>query len=821
MKAAIRPLLGIAVSIVSFAFNPVMAQETWQQPPDPIASMLDTPWYPGVILSPNHQWLVRLHRPLLPPLAELAQPRLQLAGIQIDPIRRSPARAYGFVGLTIQNIATGEQQAIALPPSAGIRNLRWSPTGNLLAFTLDQPTGVELWVGDMAAGTAQRLTDPTLNNTYSPPCGWISDEAGLWCKMVPPEAGTPPLPIAVPQGPRIEQNLGRTAPVRTYTNLLASPADEALFEHYLASVLVRVSLQGDRTPLTEPQLFAAVTPSPDGQWILVRTIQRPFSYQVPARLFPKRISVLNAQGQEVYRVDDLPLADAIPVTFDSVRTGRRLTGWRSDRPATLYWVEALDGGDASQEVESRDAVWQLAAPFDHEPQALWTTTLRFNDILWGDDHLALGIEAWYDTRRVRVWQLDPAASGGAPGLLEDRDYQDRYNAPGQPVTTPGPYHRQVLMQSPDRRSLYLQGRGASPAGVYPFLDRWDLTTQAKTRLWQAADPYYETVTALLNPEGTQLITHRESPQDPPNYWQLDLTTGQQTALTNFADPRPWYRDVTPEVIQYERQDGVQLSATLYLPPGHNPATDGPLPTLLWAYPEEFKSRDVASQVTTAANAFRRPYAYDPRFLLTQGYAIVMGPSMPIIGEGDLKPNDTYVQQLTQSAEAIAHYLVERGISRRDQLAIGGHSYGAFTAANLLAHTDLFRAGIANSGAYNRTLTPFGFQGEQRPFWDAKDTYLEMSPFTHAAKINEPLLLIHGANDENAGTYPLQSERLYGAMRGLGGTVRWVELPLEGHGYESREAVGHVLWEMHRWLDHYLKTEAEVVDTTSLPAAIAP
>ncbi|NEQ47395.1 MAG: S9 family peptidase [Leptolyngbya sp. SIOISBB] len=798
-----------------------MAQATWQQPPEPIASMLDTPWYPGVIISPNHQWLVQLHRPPLTSLSELAQPRLQLAGLQINPALRAPARAYAFVGLTIQSIQTGEQTTIELPQSAGIRNLSWSPTGNLLAFTLDQPDGVELWLADMATGQTQQLTGPTLNNTYGAPCRWISDEAGLLCKMVPPELGEPPIASPVPTGPRIEQNLGRTAPVRTYTNLLESPADEALFEHYLTSVLVRVSLQGDRTVLTPSQLIASMAPSPDGQWILLRTLQRPFSYQVPARLFPKRISVLDHDGQEVYRVADLPLADDIPVTFDSVRTGRRTIGWRSDRPATLYWVEALDGGDASQEVAQRDAVFQLPAPFQREPQPLWKTTLRYNDILWGNDTLALGVEAWYDTRRVRVWQLNPAAPEQPPILLDDRDYQDRYNDPGQPVTTPGPYHRRVLMLAPDNQSLYLRGRGASPEGVYPFLDRWQLTTQEKTRLWQAADPYYESVTVLLNNQATQLITHRESTEETPNYWRQDLVTGQQTALTDFADPRPWYRDLIPQVIRYERADGVLLSATLYLPPGHEPITDGPLPTLLWAYPQEFKSRDAASQVTTAENAFRRPYSYDPRFLLTQGYAVVMGPTMPIIGEGEVEPNDTYVQQLTQSAEAVVNYLIENGISRPDQLAIGGHSYGAFTAANLLAHTDLFQAGIANSGAYNRSLTPFGFQGEQRTFWEATDAYLDMSPFTHAANINEPLLLIHGANDENAGTYPIQSERLYGAMKGLGGTVRWVELPLEGHGYESREAVGHVLWEMERWLATYLKDGDRTTEDAHRQEVMAP
>jgi dipeptidyl aminopeptidase/acylaminoacyl peptidase len=798
----IKPLMGLAISFVSLIPLPAMAQETWQQPPAPIASMLDTPWYPGVSSSPNQQWLVRLERPLLPPLAELAQPRLQLAGLQLDPARRSPAQPYAFRALNIQHIPTGKRQPIALPDHDGIRNLTWSPTGDLLAFTLDHPEGVELWVADMRQGTAQQLTAPQLNNTYGSPCRWISDADGLLCRFVPPELGPPPAANPVPRGPRVEQNLGRTAPVRTYTNLLASPEDEALFEHYLTSTLVQVTLTGDRVPLTAPQLIASATVSPDGQWILLTTIERPFSYQVPVRFFPRRITVLNRSGQTVYTVDELALADDIPVTFDSVRQGRRMVGWRSDRPATLYWVEALDEGDAGIDAEHRDAVSQLAAPFQATPQRLWTTSLRYSQIFWGHEQFALGIESWYDTRRRRTWQFDPSDPDRAPKLLDDRDYQDRYRDPGQPVTVPGPYQRQVLLFAPDGHSLYLRGRGASPDGVYPFLDQWNLTTQEKTRLWQAADPYYETVTSVLNNQGTRIITRRESPQAAPNYWLRDLVAGRLTALTDFADPRPWYQAVEPELLRYSRADGVMLSAMLYLPPGHDPQTDGPLTTLLWVYPQEFKSRDAASQITTSENTFRRPYAYDVRFLLTQGYAIVMNPTLPVIGEGDRAPNDTYIQQLTQGAEAIVQHLVAQGITTPGRLAIGGHSYGAFTAANLLAHTNLFSAGIANSGAYNRSLTPFGFQGEQRTFWDATETYLQMSPFTHAGQINEPLLLIHGGNDANAGTYPIQSERLYGAMRGLGGTVRWVELPLEGHGYESREAIGHVLWEMHRWLEQH-------------------
>lgn len=808
IRRLLHYVMGITFSLTNVMPLTATAQEIWQDAPEPIADMLDTPWFPEVKVSPNRRWLVRLARPSLPDIEIIAQPRVQIAGIQLNPATRGPAAASGFQSIELQNLETGDRRLIKLPENAQIRNVTWSPEGNYLAFTLTQASGIELWVANAETAEAQALTPPQLNNTYGRPCSWINETAGLLCKMVPPDQPAPPTAPTIPSGPRIEENLGRQAPQRTYTNLLQSPYDEARFDYYLTSVLEQVTVEGQRTPITSPQLIASAQPSPDGQWFILTTFQRPFSYQVPARLFAVQISILNLAGQEQFRVADLPLADNVPITFGSVRTGRRIVRWRADRPATLYWVEALDGGDAGQPADQRDAVYQLNAPFtDLEPDLLWTTELRFRQMLWGHDTLALGQAYWHNTRQLRTWQLDPSNPEDEPILLNQRDVQDSYNDPGQPITAPGPYNRYTLMLTPDGDGLYLRGQGASPDGVYPFLDRWTLATNAVERLWQSADPDYERVILLWDNSGEQLMTHRQSPTAPPNYWRRDLTRNEVSPLTDFSDPLPWFDGISRQVVRYQRRDGLELSATLYLPPGHDPTTDGPLPTILWAYPREFKSREAAAQVTTAENVFSRPYGASPLFLLTQGYAVMRNPTMPIIGEGEIEPNDSYIEQLSDSAAAAVNYLVEQGISDPDQIAIGGHSYGAFTAANLLAHTNLFRVGIANSGAYNRTLTPFGFQGEQRTFWDAPEVYIQMSPFAQAAKINEPLLLIHGEQDANAGTYPIQSERLYGALQGLGGTVRWVELPAEGHGYRSREAVGHVLWEMTQWLDTHLKPDA--------------
>lgn len=791
---------------------PVAAQtdqmlSTWQNPPEPIASMLDADRLPAVSISPDNQWIVEFERRELPPIAELAEPVVAIAGTKLNPNTWGPAQEGSYKSMTIRPFGTLENPPpIHLPVGARIRNVRWSYDSRHLAFTLTQADGIELWVLDVATAKATPLSGPILNGIYNSPCRWLPENDGLICKVRPEDMGDPPAEPLSPVGPVIESSQGRIAATRTYTNLLRSPHDEALLEYYFSSQLAHISLTGEITRLDTPGLIRNVTVSPDGQWLLRSTIHRPFSYQVPLSRFPVRYEVLNRQGEVIHELADLPLADDIPIAFDSVRQGKRRIGWRTDQPATLSWVEALDGGDASTPAEYRDGLYTLTAPFNDAPTEIWRSNLRFRGVIWSDATLALVTEAWYDTRQLKTWSINPQDTAVENVLLDARDFQDAYANPGSPVTMLGAYGRSVLMRSDDGNSIYLNGGGASPEGVFPFLDRLDLTNLETERLWQAQGDTFSRIARLLDTNGQNVVVRRESPTSPGNYYQLDLSTGEEIPLTEFVDSLAWYADVQKEIVRYPRADGVTLTATLYLPPGYNPATDGPLPTVLWAYPQEFKDRKVASQNTRSEYTFTRPGRSSVLFLLTQGYAVLNGPTMPIIGEGEFEPNDTYIEQLVSSAEAAVNLLIERGVSDGTRLAIGGHSYGAFTAANLLAHSDFFQAGIARSGAYNRTLTPFGFQGEQRNFWETPETYLTMSPFISAKKIDEPLLLIHGAEDNNSGTYPIQSERLYEAMKGLGGTVRYVSLPAEGHSYRSREAVGHVLWEMVQWLDQHVKGE---------------
>ena len=824
-------------------------QDIWQTPPEPIAAMLDTPELPDVGFSPDSEWIVEFAQAGLPPIEELSVPVVALAGLQINPDTWGPAKAGYYVSLSVRRAEEISEKTISrpitgLPANARIRDLRWSNDSRYLAFThtqladstenrgvndrsindrnandrnandrnvndrsnretkdADVSSGISLWILNLETAQATALTGPILNATSASPFHWLPDNT-LVCK-VRTDAGPAPAKPALPIGPIIEENIGRITPARTYTNLLESPYDEALLEYYLASQLVQIDLSGQQTPITQSGLFTGFTPSPDGKWLKVMSTHRPFSYQVPLSRFPKRTDILNLSGEIVYTLADLPLAEEISINFDSVRDGKRGSGWRADAAATLYWVEALDGGDARVECDYRDSLYMLSAPFTEAPTPLWKTTLRYHSIEWGNESCAIAYEAMYNTRQLRTWHLSPDQPQREPHLIEERNFQDAYSSPGEPVTHPGQYGWYVLQLS-QNGNIYLNGRGASPAGVYPFLDRLNPLTGEKERLWQASEGGFSRVRRLLDTEAQQLIIARENKSEPGNYWLYNRETETEIALTQLADPLPWYENIHKEIVRYPRADGLALSGTLYLPPNHDPQRDGPLPTVLWVYPEEHKSRATASQVTLAEDTFGRPQRTSILFLLTQGYAVLSGPTMPIIGEGETEPNDTYLEQLIDSAKAAVDCLIERGVSQKEKLAIGGHSYGAFTTANLLAHTDLFAAGIARSGAYNRSLTPFGFQGEQRSFWDATETYIKMSPFTYADKIKYPLLLIHGAADNNAGTYPIQSDRLYEAIKGLGGTVRYVSLPYEEHGYRSREAVGHVLWEMVRWLDTYVK-----------------
>ena len=786
--------------------GPALAQEgrTYQQPPAPIADILDTRPSPTPSLSPDRATLALYDRANLPPIAELAEPMLRLAGYRINPRNNGQAnsRTAWLTGLSFQPVAGGPSRTVSLPANARFVSPSWSPDGRSLALLMDAPTGLELWTVDVASGHARKLTDARVNATVGGAVDWLPDSSGLLVRMTPEGRGAAPDVSRPPEGPIVEESMGRTAPARTYQDLLSNAGDEALFEHYFTSQLTLVPLEGAARTIGAPAVYLGSGVSPDGRYILQTKAKRPYSYVVPAALFPADVVITDLQGRTVHRVADLPLRDNIPTPFDSVAPGPRSAQWRADASSTLVWVEAQDGGDPRTAAEVRDRVFTLAAPFTGQPTPLIDLKDRYGGVIWGDADTALVLSRQFNSRRETRYLIDPSNPGQERVLLE-RNYQDRYNDPGFPVTEPNDAGFPVMRFTADGARVLMSGAGATREGEYPFLASMDLTTGATERVWTSEAGAYESVVGILDDAGRQLVTRRETRSDPPNLFVRDLDA-QATALTTFPDPAPQLAGVTKQLISYTRADGVQLSGTLYLPAGYDKDRDGPLPLVMWAYPAEFTDAAVAGQVVDTANRFTRPGGISHLFLLTQGYAVLDDPSMPIVGVGGAEPNDTYIEQLTASAEAAVNAVVELGVADRDRIAVGGHSYGAYMTANLLAHTDLFRTGIARSGAYNRTLTPFGFQAEQRTYWEAGDTYTEMSPFTYANRVNEPILLIHGEADDNSGTFPVQSERFYAALKGNGANVRYVVLPLEAHGYRARESVGHTLWEMTRWLDQYVK-----------------
>jgi dipeptidyl aminopeptidase/acylaminoacyl peptidase len=794
----LRTLLATAVAILA-SVPGTRAHHTavpaYLKPPQAIVDILDAPPPTTVLLGPTRDVVLVVESTSMPSIADLARPMLRLAGMRVDPATIGPHPRPRAAGLRLRRLDDGSERRIEVPKGASLMPLGFSPDGTRLAFAAFEDAAIRLWFVDVASGGARQVPDLRLNAAFpGPPCEWLHDSKGLLCTAVPAGRGPAPEAPAVPAGPNIQETSGKAAPAETYQDLLKTAHDEALFEHYFTSqpVLVDASTRAVR-PVGTPAIYSELSASPSGDFLLAERLGRPFSRQVPAESFPKRVEVWSRGGDLVRTMAELPLAENVPL--NGVLTGPRQYRWHGTAPATLVWAEALDGGDPKADVPYRDRVVGLPAPFSGAPAELVKTQYRFRSALWTDQGLALVTEYERAKRWTRTWLLD----GDEPRVMVDRSAENRYKDPGTPVMRPGA--RTVLQAG---NAIYLEGDGASPQGDRPFLDRLDLSTLTATRLFQSGETSYESVAGLVDDDGSRVLTRYESKAEPPHYCVRDLRSGTRQAVTAGKGTAPQLSGVQTQLITYARKDGVKLSATLHLPPGYRKGDR--LPMLMWAYPREFTDPDAAGQVAGSPNRFLTIRGASHLLLLAQGYAVLDNPTMPIVGPGETA-NDTYVDQLVASARAAVDTVVEMGVVDRDRIAIGGHSYGAFMTANLLAHSDLFRAGIARSGAYNRTLTPFGFQNEQRTFWEVPDIYARMSPFWFANKINEPILLIHGEADNNSGTFPIQSERLYAALKGHGATVRYVTLPHEAHGYAARESVLHTVAEMLNWCDKYVKNAA--------------
>ncbi|QTV06593.1 alpha/beta hydrolase family protein [Faecalibacter bovis] len=810
MKKIIYSLMFLAMTFGS-ALN---AQEnlSFQTPPKEILQLADADMPPSISVDGKAENAFLSYRSRYKTLNELAETELRLAGLRINPVTNINSRENFSEKITFYDLKNSKEQTITgLPAKGRFSNQSWNSNQTKYAVTNTTEKGVELWVIDVKSKSATKVYEDKLNANLGRPYTWLSDNKTVIVNVIPAsKKALINTAEAVPTGPTVSNADGKEAQNRTYQDLLKDKNDEFNFEQLAISELVKVDVEtGAKTKWKDAAMYANVVGSPDGQYVLVNEIQKPFSYLVTYRSFPSVDVVYDVNGKVVKEINKKDLQEVVPKGFSSTTTGKRSVYWRADKANTLYWVEALDGGDANKPAEYRDAVYQLAAPFTGEKQELVKVKDRYRGIIWGNDEVALVRDSWYNTRNESYYIFNPSNNKQEAKRFFSRNTQDAYNDPGTFVTEKNDYGYNVL--AINKGKLMLDGEGISPDGILPFVDEFDIKTLKTTRLWRAQkSDKLETIVDIIDPKKGIVLERIQSKTEYPNLYVRNIFQkgGKPKQITFTKNPFEAMNQVSKELINYKRADGVELSGTLYLPPNYDKTKKEKLPMLMWAYPREFKDAATAGQVTTSENQFTSPSYGGPVFWALRGYAVLDNAAFPIIGEGKEEPNDTFVPQLVANAKAAIDAVDALGFIDRERVAVGGHSYGAFMTANLLSHSNLFAAGIARSGAYNRTLTPFGFQSEQRNYWEAPEVYNTMSPFMNAEKMKTPLLLIHGDADNNTGTFPMQSERYFNALKGLGATTRLVLLPKESHGYASRENIMHMLWEQDQWLEKYVKNKGK-------------
>lgn len=796
--------------IFLFLFFPglLIAQENleYKKPPASILELVDAPLAPAVLIDSKGDNAILIYRNPYKTIDELSEQELRLGGLRINPKTNIGSRTVYYNNLKVKKTTEKlEHQVIGLPSNPRLSNFKISPDEKLMAFLNTEENAVQLWILDIEKASARKLSALKVNANMGYAINWFKDNQALLLKTIPDNRKDLINTLqAIPEGPTVMVSEGEKAQNRTYQDLLSSPNDEHNFEQLAISEIKKISLNGEVVDFLPSAMYGGISISPNGEYVMVDTYKKPFSYIVPYYRFPFETQIFNKNGSLIKKVNDVPLNEVQPKGFMATRMGKREMDWRSDQPATLYWAEALDNGDPEIEVAFRDAVYEMPAPFSGEPRLMLKTKNRFSDITWGTDNIAIAKDTWWNDRNVKFYLFNPSNGSEEPNVIFDRNYQDKYSDPGNFVTSRNQYGEKVL--EINNGNAYLLGEGFSEKGQFPFIDEFNLKTQKTKRLYQSSyTEKLESLSSIIDIKKGKVLVRIESQKEYPNYYFRNINKKNSLVpITFFNNPFKSLQDVHKEVIHYTREDGLPLQGTLYLPVGYNINQKEKMPMILWAYPREYKDKNSASQSTSNANKFIYPYWGSPIYWVTRGYVVLDDAAFPIVGEGDAQPNDTFMKQLVGNAKAAIDAVDKMGYIDRHRVAVGGHSYGAFMVANLLSHSDLFAAGIARSGAYNRTLTPFGFQSEERSYWDSAETYNTMSPFMHADKMKTPLLLIHGEADNNSGTYPMQSERYFNALKGLGAPARLVLLPLESHGYAAKESILHMLWEQDQWLEKYLK-----------------
>jgi dipeptidyl aminopeptidase/acylaminoacyl peptidase len=796
----------------------VKAQDdgSYKTPPKDVADMLLAKASPNVSIDDKGEWMLFTESSSYPLVEEMARPELKIAGLRINPANYAPSRQNFTNNLYFKNISSGKEYKITgLPSPLYAGNINWAPNDKKIAFTQTTNTTVDLYVIDVATQKAIKVNKAPLNvigGSYQ----WYDDNTLLYRTAIKPASAAPPRP-ATPKGPTVQENYGKATPRPTFQDLIKSPYDEQLYEFYATSQLVK-NINGVETKIGQPAIYSTISVSPDKKYMLVRTLKKPFSYTVPAQGFPSVVTITDMNGKPIKQLAELPSFETAPSGNDNVQLAARGFDWRDDELATVTWCMPLDSGLIKKNVDYHDAVYALSAPFNTETKLLFKTKMRYRGVSWGNATFALVNEGLTGKQQTQTNRYNPT-TGDIEKLME-RNTTDAYSNPGFPVTEKNQYGRYVIKLIDNGNKLLMNNPvGSSPKGDLPFLATFDLATKKTEILWRSPEGYFESIIRVMNPDKLELLTRKENEKEVPNYWIKTLSAVSvgklriaDRQLTSFTNPYPQLNGVSKEKIRYKRADGIELTGDLYLPKGYDAKRDGKLPVFIWAYPAEYNSAADAAQIRGSEHRFTLLNWGSPVYYVTQGYAVLNNAEMPIVATSkEKKPNDNFIEQLTMNAEAAINVLDSMGVGDKNRMAVGGHSYGAFMTANLLAHTKLFKAGIARSGAYNRTLTPFGFQNEDRTYWQAPELYDAMSPFSNADKIKTPILLVHGEMDDNTGTYPIQSERMFNAIKGNGGTVKFVSLPYEAHGYRGRENIMHTLAEQFNWLEKYVKNANTKID----------
>jgi dipeptidyl aminopeptidase/acylaminoacyl peptidase len=785
-----------------------IAQEnvTYQKPPKEILELADFERAPSVSMDTKKEYMLLSYRNTYKSLDDLNQEEMRLGGLRINPITNISSTVTYINNLKIRKVKDkNEIQVKGLPENAKITNVSWAPNEKVIAFTNTTANGVELWTIDVATAQAKKITSDNLNANLGNPYSWMKDSQQLLIRVIP--ANKPKLideKKDLPKGPIVSESEGKVSQNRTYQDLLKNKTDEANFEALVTSELKTVDLNGSMKNFKTAGMYVGETFSPDGNYLMITTIEKPFSYIVPLSRFPQKTTIYDSNGKEIKVVNEVPLSEIMPKGFSSTRTGKRSMGWRADQAATLHFVEALDGGDQANKVEFRDELLLWEAPFNQAPKSLMKIPQRYGGVMWGNANTAIVMDSWYDTRNTKAYLINPSNPAMAPKVIEDRNSQDVYSDPGSFEMKKNEFGRYVI--AIENNKGYLIGAGHTKEGQFPFIDEFDFGTLKTKRLYTSnMKDRKEDLMSIEDLKKGDVLVMIQSKNEYPNYYYRNLKSKKLTPITSFKNPFESLRNVHKEVITYQRKDGVTLSGTLYLPAGYDRTKkDKKLPLLIWAYPREYKDKNSAGQSTQNPNEFTFPYYGSFVYWVTRGYAVLDDAAFPIIGEGTSEPNDTFIEQLVNNAEAAINAVDKLGYINKNKVGVGGHSYGAFMTANLLTHSNLFACGIARSGAYNRTLTPFGFQSEQRNYWDVPQIYNGMSPFMNAEKMKTPMLLTHGEADNNPGTFTLQTERYFQALKGLGAPVRMVILPKESHSYVAKENILHLLWEQDQFLEKHLK-----------------